>query len=51
MTDRRGAILGLLLYGHTEGLWQQERGEQTRVLGLDRVVDLVGLLGRGGAGG
>ena len=41
----RAALLGLALYGRTDGLWCVDRAERARVLGLDRVVDLVEVLG------
>lgn len=40
----RRALLGLLLYGHTEGLEEQSAHERGRVLALDKAVDLVAAL-------
>lgn len=37
----RRALLGLLVYGHTEGLDNLDPCERGRVLALDRKLDLV----------
>ncbi len=41
---KRRALLGLLIYGHTEGLENQSASERGRVMALDNAVDLVAAL-------
>jgi len=46
-------LIGLLLYGRTDGLWQQDEDEVVAILALDEVLSehggLVGMLGHKGA--